>query len=143
MEKSTFPSALACAIPAYNPKGVLPVARPITLSAFLLICPPIKIPASNITNIIIPEGITEIPYGAFYNCSNLKSINFPKSLTKIEYEAFYMLSSLGEIIIPENLTSVEFKTNDFGYTGAFRGTSLPLRTQAKLKQLGYTGKFTL
>ena len=100
-------------------------------------------------SLTLPNNMTEIKNSllqsdsVFPEGSNLKSINFPKSLTKIEYEAFYMLSSLGEIIIPENLTSVEFKTNDFGYTGAFRGTSLPLRTQAKLKQLGYTGKFTL
>lgn len=100
-------------------------------------------------SLTLPNNMTEIknsllqPDSDFQRGSNLKSINFPKSLTKIEYEAFYMLSSLGEIIIPENLTSVEFKTNDFGYTGAFMGTSLPLRTQAKLKQLGYTGKFTL
>lgn len=99
-------------------------------------------------SLTLPNNMTEIKNGLLYyddfqRCSNLKSINFPKSLTKIEYEAFYMLSSLGEIIIPENLTSVEFKTNDFGYTGAFLGTSLPLRTQAKLKQLGYTGEFTL
>ncbi|MBQ1181157.1 MAG: leucine-rich repeat domain-containing protein [Treponema sp.] len=100
-------------------------------------------------SLTLPNNMTEIKnsllqsYSGSQRCSNLKSINFPKSLTKIEYEAFYMLSSLGEIIIPENLTSVEFKTNDFGDTRAFRGTSLPLRTQAKLKQLGYTGKFTL
>lgn len=100
-------------------------------------------------SLTLPNNMTEIknsllqPDSDFQRGSNLKSINFPKSLTKIEYEAFYMLSSLGEIIIPENLTSVEFKTNDFGDTRAFRGTSLPLRTQAKLKQLGYTGKFTL
>jgi hypothetical protein len=100
-------------------------------------------------SLTLPNNMTEIknsllqPDSDFQRGSNLKSINFPKSLTKIEYEAFYMLSSLGEIIIPENLTSVEFKTNDFGDTRAFLGTSLPLRTQAKLKQLGYTGKFTL
>jgi hypothetical protein len=100
-------------------------------------------------SLTLPNNMTEIKNSllqsdsVFPGGSNLKSINFPKSLTKIEYEAFYMLSSLGEIIIPENLTSVEFKTNDFGDTRAFLGTSLPLRTQAKLKQLGYTGKFTL
>lgn len=99
-------------------------------------------------SLTLPNNMTEIKNGLLYydnnqRCSNLKSINFPKSLTKIEYEAFYILSSLGEIIIPENLTSIEFKTNDFGYTDAFLGTSLPLRTQAKLKQLGYTGEFTL
>lgn len=99
-------------------------------------------------SLTLPNNMTEIknsllqPYEEYQRCSNLKSINFPKSLTKIEYEAFYKLSSLGEIIIPENLTSVEFKTNDFGDTRAFWGTSLPLRTQAKLKQLGYTGEFT-
>ena len=99
-------------------------------------------------SLTLPNNMTEIKNGLLYydnnqRFSNLKSINFPKSLTKIEYEAFYILSSLGEIIIPENLTSIEFKTNDFGYTDAFLGTSLPLRTQAKLKQLGYTGEFTL
>lgn len=102
---------------------------------------------NRLEKVILPNSMTIITNSLFNGglapCSSLKSINLPKSLTVIEYEAFFRISSLSEIIVPEELSSVEFKTNDFGYTYAFRGTSLPLATQAKLKKLGYTGDFIL
>ena len=101
---------------------------------------------NRLEKVILPNSMTIITNSLFHGldmCSSLKSINLPKSLTVIEDEAFFQISSLSEIIVPEELSSVEFKTNVFGYTNAFRGTSLPLATQAKLKKLGYTGDFIL
>lgn len=102
---------------------------------------------NRLEKVILPNSMTIITNSLFNGglapCSSLKSINLPKSLTVIEYEAFFRISSLSEIIVPEELSSVEFKTNVFGHTDAFRGTSLPLATQAKLKKLGYTGDFIL
>lgn len=41
-----------------------------------------------------------------------------------------------ELIIPDTLLEIKFFGNNI-----FLGTQLPLLTQKKLKQMGYTGKF--
>ncbi len=41
-----------------------------------------------VTNVVIPEGTTEIKRGAFYGCKNIKSITLPSSITKIGELAF-------------------------------------------------------
>ena len=43
---------------------------------------------SQITDIILPEGITTIQTYAFENCANLKSIRIPKSVISIDRDAF-------------------------------------------------------
>lgn len=43
---------------------------------------------SNISSLVIPEGVTSIGYGAFYHCDNLSNIIFPASLTNIDEYAF-------------------------------------------------------
>lgn len=88
--------------------------------------------------ITLPDNVTHINNKLLGRGNkNLKRINLPASLQSIENGAFYELSSLEELIIPENLTTIYWgEEND-----AFYGTALPLATQAKLKQLGYPGKF--
>ena len=55
---------------------------------------------------IIPEGTTEIEWGAFKNCSSLESVTIPESVTKIGYGAFYGCTSLKSITIPESVTEI-------------------------------------
>ena len=43
-----------------------------------------------VTSVTIPNGVTEIGYGAFIGCPALKKINIPKTVTKIGYMAFNM-----------------------------------------------------
>lgn len=43
---------------------------------------------SNARKITIPEGVTDIGYGAFYHCDNLSEINVPSSVKNIEAYAF-------------------------------------------------------
>ena len=43
---------------------------------------------TNLTSIIIPNGISDIGEYAFYNCTNLTPINIPNSVESIGYEAF-------------------------------------------------------
>ena len=49
---------------------------------------------SELTDITIPSGITEIKDYAFFNCTSLKSITIPDSVTSIGEEAFYECTSL-------------------------------------------------
>lgn len=53
----------------------------------------------NITEVILPEGITKIGYKAFFMTKSLQKINFPKSLKAIEQQAFRG-SGLTEVNIP-------------------------------------------
>jgi len=73
------------------------------------------------TSIIIPEGVTSIGDSAFAYCDNISSITIPSSVTSIGYKAFYGCTIL---------RSVEFvDPNGWYYTsteGATGGTSLTL-----------------
>ena len=55
---------------------------------------------------IIPEGTTEIPFRAFFNCEDLTTVVIPDSVTCIVNVAFYGCSSLTEIVIPSSVTSI-------------------------------------
>lgn len=106
---------------------------------------------TKIQTITLPDSIKGIESYAFENCIALESINFPASLEWIGGEAitrswmgnngkatFNGCSNLKEIIIPDSLTSVDFPE----YLPVFEGcSSLPLATQARLKQLGYEKSF--
>lgn len=121
--------------------------------------------ATQITEIVIPEGIKELT--GFTNCKTLKTITLPDSIEILGYEAFYNCtalevanlpanlkripepyssssscfrncSSLKELKIPESLTQIRFPRPGSDFVGC---SSLPLATQARLRQLGYEGSF--
>lgn len=57
-------------------------------------------------NTIIPDGVTNIGWGAFSSIYSLSSIAIPNSVTNIGDLAFYMCSSLASITIPNNVTNI-------------------------------------
>ena len=57
--------------------------------------------------ITIPEEVTTIGEGAFYQCSSLKSVTIPEGVTTIAGALFYQCSSLESVIIPEGMTAIE------------------------------------
>ena len=59
-----------------------------------------------VTNLVIPEEITEIKKYAFQGCSSLTSITIPDSVTKIGDYAFWNCSSLTSITIPNSVISI-------------------------------------
>ena len=65
---------------------------------------------TEITNLIIPEGVTSIMEYCFAYCSSLSSINIPNSVTSIGGGAFRDCSSLTSITIPNSVTSIEQNT---------------------------------
>ena len=67
-------------------------------------------------HVIIPEGVTKIPDGAFYGCSYLESVSLPPTVTSIGHLAFNDCFQLRNINISRNLTKI-------GY-GSFRNCNL-------------------
>ena len=61
---------------------------------------------TEITDLVIPNGVTSIGKYAFYFCSGLTSITIPNSVTSIGDNAFYNCSGLTSITIPNSVTSI-------------------------------------
>ena len=58
------------------------------------------------TDIVLPEGITNISNGAFNNCNRLESIVIPDSVTYIGDESFQHCHNLSNVVIPDSVTSI-------------------------------------
>jgi len=61
---------------------------------------------TNLTGVTIPNGVTEIRYGTFRLCENLKNIKIPDSVTEINERAFEQCKNLTDITIPNNVTTI-------------------------------------
>ena len=61
---------------------------------------------SGLTSIVIPNSVTSIGEGAFSGCSGLTNIEIPGSVTSIGSFAFYNCSGLTNIEIPGSVTSI-------------------------------------
>ena len=70
-----------------------------------------------VTNLVIPDGVTEIKAYAFYGCSGLTSITIPNGVTSIGNRAFYGCSGLTSVTIGNSVTSI-------GYAAFYGCTSL-------------------
>ena len=62
---------------------------------------------SGLTSVTIPNSVTSIGYGAFSGCSGLTSVTIPNSVTSIGEYAFSGCSGLTSIEIPNSVTSIE------------------------------------
>lgn len=61
---------------------------------------------TEITSLMIPEGVTSVGDLAFYNCSSLTGVTIPNSVTTIGRSAFVNCSSLTEVTIPNGVTEI-------------------------------------
>ena len=61
---------------------------------------------TEITDLVIPEGVTSIGDRAFYICRGLSSVTIPEGVTSIGSSAFSGCSSLSSVTIPEGVTSI-------------------------------------
>lgn len=50
-----------------------------------------------ITDLVIPEGVSSIPYATFYNCTGFESVTFPDSLTSVGQMAFYGCTNISKV----------------------------------------------
>lgn len=78
---------------------------------------------STLTDIIIPEGVTEIGDSAFAYCRCLRSVVFPKSLRIIGKEAFSDCRALSSVTIQEGLR--EIRDLAFCATSSLRRIDIP------------------
>ncbi|MDE7382463.1 MAG: leucine-rich repeat domain-containing protein, partial [Treponemataceae bacterium] len=62
------------------------------------------------SNVVIPDGVTEIGDYAFNRCKNLESVTIPASVTKISYNAFENCTNLTNVTIPSSVTSIGDKS---------------------------------
>ena len=58
------------------------------------------------TSVTIPNSVTSIGEGVFYNCSGLTSVTIPNSVTSIGDEAFLDCIGLTSVTIPNSVTSI-------------------------------------
>ena len=59
-----------------------------------------------IASLTLPNTLTEIGEKAFFNCYNIPSITLPKGLERIGYEAFYNCQNIKSIEIPATVTEI-------------------------------------
>lgn len=88
-----------------------------------------NIKATEIVDLVIPEGITKLSNGVFRGMANLKSVTFPSSMTDFSTSNFYDCNALSAINIQD--LNVWLNTTDFSF-----GTN-PLK---KAKHLFVKGK---
>ena len=60
------------------------------------------------TEFVIPDSVTSIGTGAFYNCSSLVNVTISDSVEKIEFQAFMYCSSLKNIEIPDSVIFMSY-----------------------------------
>lgn len=61
----------------------------------------------DITDVIIPEGVTRIGEYAFENCFNLRNIMISDSVTSIGKDAFYGCRNLMRVMLGNNIKCIE------------------------------------
>lgn len=84
--------------------------------------PPWYSNASNITKIVVSEGVTSIGEYFGLGCSKATTLSIPASVTEIGFEAFSGMTSLATISVNEG--SKYFKLDDSGVLYTYDGTTL-------------------
>jgi len=63
-----------------------------------------------VTDLVIPDGVTKITDGAFAGCSSLTSVTIPDSVTNIAFDVFAGCSNLASVTIPGSLAVISDST---------------------------------
>ena len=77
---------------------------------------------TEITNLVIPEGVTNIGDYAFVYCSGLTSVTIPNSVISIGHGAFNACSGLTSVTIPNSVTSIA----NYAFSGCSSLTSITI-----------------
>ncbi len=76
----------------------------------------------NLEKIVIPNTVTDIEYGAFFYCTSLTSVSLPDGITNIGNSAFMDCESIIEVDIPDSVTSI----GDSAFAGCTSLTSISI-----------------
>lgn len=99
---------------------------------------------TSLVSVAFPNEVDLVGDSAFEGCTSLESITLPKrgKMKGIGNKAFKDCSSLNSVTVPSKLKKVGGFVLGGIEGNAFVGcSSIPLKDQAALKQLGYEGKF--
>ena len=97
-------------------------------------------PANAITEVILPASVTIIDQFAFENMENLTKVTFSDGLQEIRFRAFRDCSELNNLVFPDSISSIKFGSDDVSLV--FEGCKkLPIATRQKLQELGYKSTF--
>ena len=80
---------------------------------------------SNLTNIILPDSMTNLGDATFYECINLKSITLPDNITSIGEHVFHDCNNLESITIPNSVTNIG--NGAFDYCSSLKNITIPDR----------------
>ena len=75
------------------------------------------------TEFTIPDGVTKIGWGAFWNCNSLTSVTIPNSVTYIGSFAFTGCNRLTSVTIPNSVTDID--TYAFYSCGGLTSITIP------------------
>lgn len=103
--------------------------------------------AKEVTNLIIPDGVTDIDSDAFGNCTGLTSVKIPNGVTSIGNAAFLNCAGLTSITIPDSVTRI----GDIAFSGCsiltnviYQGTIAQWKAITKASNWNkYTGSYTI
>ena len=84
----------------YNPDMEGPYRNPMFFGAKLYLN------NREVSDLIIPSGITAIKDNAFYGCSSLRRVVIPNSVKVISWNAFRDCKNLAEVIIPNDIEKI-------------------------------------
>lgn len=88
---------------------------------------------SALEEIIIPDTVTHIGYGAFYHCDNLATISVPNSVTEIEPAAFAKTRMMENWLM---YGSSDFLVMGDGILVAYKGSTGSVTVPTGVKQIG-------
>ena len=78
-----------------------------------------------LTEVILPEGLDSIAYGAFSNCELLETIEFPSTVKYFGEEAFYNCRNLMNVVSNiENPKEISESVFGYGYSGVYSQATL-------------------
>ena len=77
---------------------------------------------NEITDLVIPEGVTTIQSAAFYNCKGLKSVELPSTLTSMGQSAFLLCTNL-ESVYSHMETPPTLNKKNFGNSNSTSATT--------------------
>ena len=94
----------------------------------------------NIEKVILPEGLVEINYRAFYNCTALVEVNVPSTVQLVGEGAFYYCSSLTTVTFAQEGTDLLIISKEaFSNCAAITELSFPARLFTIGKNAFYAG----